>query len=58
MRAFEWPSILRHACHAPVGAVDEDGGAVAVHEVGDEEGGLQHLVQVEHPPRALRLWCG
>lgn len=50
------PFVLIRSFIAPVGAVHKDRGAVAVHEVGDEEGGLQQLVQVEHPPRALRLF--
>lgn len=41
--------------HEPVGAVDEEGDAVVVHEVGDEEGAGQDFVQVEQPAGVLDL---
>ena len=41
--------------HEPVGAVDEEGDAVVVHEVGDEEGAGQDFVEVEQPAGVLDL---
>ena len=42
----------------PVGAVDEDGDAVVVQEVGDEEGGGEDLVDMEEPVSAFHLGEG
>ena len=39
----------------PVRAVDEDGDAVVVEEVRDEEGGGEDLVDVEQPAGAFHL---